>query len=81
MRTPLTIGQFIAFLAFIVVPSIAWVINAERKHDQITENRKDITDIKIGFRNKIESDNRNFDLVIEKLHGIELQLKDKEDRE
>lgn len=80
MKTPLTIGQFFAFLVFVLPTSIFWVINAEKQHDQIQYNENEISEIKQSLRIKSESDEKNFDLIIEKLHNIELGLKDKKDR-
>lgn len=81
MKTPLTIGQFIAFLVFVIPTSLFWAVNAEKTHKQVEQNKVDIFYAKIEARKKLESDNKNFILVLEKLSDINLQLKDKKDRD
>lgn len=84
MKTPLTIGQFIAFLIFIVPSSLFWVINTEtragERNERIDYNKQEIDEVKTSLKEKAKSDADNFKVIIAKLHNIELGLKDKKDR-
>jgi hypothetical protein len=80
MKTPLTIGQFIAFLIFVIPSSLFWAFNAEKTHKQVEQNKIDILKREKQDIKKRESDEKNFMLVLSKLHDIELNLKDKKNR-
>ena len=87
MKTPLTIGQFIAFLVFVIPSSIFWAINAEKTHKQVEQNKIDIIEAKkLPNKNEEKITKINETIfahqlkVINELGEIKLLLKNKKDR-
>jgi len=78
MKTPMTLGQFIAFIVFVIPTSLFWAYNTHGRLTKI-EGKVDVNE-----SNVIELKEEIKPLLIEmdkKLHSIELELKDKKDRE
>ncbi len=87
MKKQVTFGHILTILAIIIVPLFVWGVNVERRFEKVIvnsedvkENKSNIKNIQIQLSEKEVSDNANFILVLEKLHSIELQIKDKQDR-
>jgi len=88
MKTEVTFGRLLAIMSVLVLPLLGWGVSVETRFEStkedkedISENKKSIKDIKSKLEDKAKSDNANFVLVLEKLHDIELQVKDKKDRD
>ena len=88
MKTEVTFGRLLAIISVLVIPILVWGVSVETRfestkenEEDISENKKSIKDIKSKLEDKAKSDNANFVLVLEKLHEIELQVKDKKDRD
>ena len=87
MRKQVTFGHILTILSIIIVPLFVWGVNVERRFEKVITNSEDvqqneasIKEIQTQLSKKEESDNANFILVLEKLHDIELQMKDKQNR-
>lgn len=81
MKNQVNFGHLLALFVGILIPVIIWGVNVERRFEQVIDNATDVNNIKSRFDRKEASNQENFDKVMDKLHDIELQLKDKEDRE
>ncbi len=74
MKTNLNVGHAIALLVGILIPIIVWGVNIEKRFVQVDINSKDIV--------KLKQENKEvFGEIRDKLHNIELSLKDKKDKE
>lgn len=80
MKNQVTFGHALTILAIFIFPSLIWIKNVEVRLVDVSGNKEDIIEIKKTQEEKIKSDNANFLLVLEKLHEIDLKLKDKEDK-
>lgn len=87
MKNIVTFGHAVAILSIIVLPLIGWGVSVETRFEgsksntlEIEENKKEIESLQQKLEEKAKSDNANFILVLEKLHEIELELKDKKNR-
>lgn len=73
--------------SIIVIPLIIWGVAVEKRLEKVDYNYKEIQSLKIQVEivkqhideNKLANQS-NFDKVLEKLHKIELSLKDKQDK-
>lgn len=77
MKTPMTLGQFIAFIVFVIPTSLFWAYNT---HGRVTVteskteiNERDIKELKVEIKPLLEK-------IDKRLRNIELQLVDKQDR-
>ena len=87
MKNIVTFGHAVTILSIIVLPLIGWGVSVETRFEgskantlEIEENKKEIETLQQKLEEKAKSDNANFILVLEKLHEIELELKDKKNR-
>lgn len=76
-----TFGQIATLLSMIVIPLIIWGVNVERRFETVIDNKQEIQALKVNFGNLIHDMNDNHEEEMKKLHLIELQLKDKKNRE
>ena len=95
MSWQVTNTQFLTVIGIIVIPLIGWGISVETRFAEPHENTRAIKEVKLDVKentvyigridekidDKLAADNKNFLLVLSKLHDIQLQLKDKKDRD
>ena len=85
MSKNVTFGHILTILAIIIIPLFLWGINAEirigRNEDNTSINKTEIAEIKSEYKKIIELISEKHDKTMEGLHKIELQVKDKQDRE
>jgi len=81
MKNQVTFGHVLTVLAIIVLPLLLWGINVEKRLEKVINNSEEIKLLKTELKDSKKSNQDNFDEVLEKLHNIELVLKDKKDRE
>ena len=80
MKNQVTFGHILTVLAIIIIPLILWGINVENRFEQVNFNTKEIQKGRIDFKEYQKENENNYDLILDKLHSIELMLKDKKDR-
>jgi len=81
MNKQVNFGHILGLLSVIVIPLLIWGINVERRFEHVIINTKDIntvTGIILSNQKRIQD---NHDEVMTGLHIIELQVKDKKDRD
>ena len=81
MNKQVTFGHILTILSVIVIPLMVWGVNVERRFEHVLENTKEIEVLKDYSIKASEKTQLNHDEVMGQLHNIELQLKDKKDRE
>jgi len=81
MNKQVNFGHILGLLSVFVIPLLIWGINVERRFEHVIINTKDIntvTGIILSNQKRIQD---NHDEVMTGLHIIELQVKDKKDRD
>ena len=81
MNKQVNFGHILALLSIIVIPLLIWGVNVERRFEHVKANTEDIniiTEIILTNQKRIQA---NHDEVMKGLHIIELQVKDKKDRD
>jgi len=81
MNKTVTFGHILTVLAIIIIPLMVWGINVERRFEHVITNSEDINELKINYIQSSNVIQKNHIEVMEQFHKLELQLKDKEDRE
>jgi len=81
MNKQVTFGHILTILSIIVIPLMVWGVNVERRFEQVIDNANDIESITIELNGSRDDIQTNHLEVMKQLHNIELQLKDKKDRE
>lgn len=81
MKNQVNFSHLIAVIVGILIPVIIWAVSVETRFKDVTGNREDITILKEDLKEYGQSNQQNFDKMFQKLHNIELSLKDKKDRE
>jgi len=81
MNKQVTFGHILTILSIIVIPLMVWGVNVERRFEQVIYNANDIESITIELNGSRDDIQTNHLEVMKQLHNIELQLKDKKDRE
>jgi hypothetical protein len=81
MKNQVTFNHIIALFSVIVLPLIVWGVSVEKTKQTVAGNSVEITLLKTELKQSEKSNQENFDEVLEKLQDIQLQLKDKKDRE
>lgn len=81
MKTQVNFSHLIAVVVGILIPVIIWAVSVETRFEKVSGNAEDIIVLKIDLKELSKSNQKNFDKVLVKLHGIELDLKDKKDKE
>ncbi|MCP4083254.1 MAG: hypothetical protein GY743_23790 [Planctomycetaceae bacterium] len=81
MGKQITFGHILTILGIIIIPLIIWGINVEKRFVKVIENTQDIEVLKVDYKSSSKAIQRNHNEVMYGLHKIELQLKDKKDRE
>lgn len=76
-----TFGQIATLLSIIVIPLMIWGVNVERRFETVIKNSEEIKALKTTLNNYIRDSNENHIEIMEQLHNIELQLKDKKNRD
>ena len=80
MRNQVTFGHLIALLIGIIIPVIIWGANVERRFEQVIHNTEDVKVLKAEVKEAAKISQKNHNEVMDGLHKIELQLKDKQDK-
>lgn len=81
MNKQVTFGHVLSILAILVFPLIIWGVSIETRFKQVIENTKDIDAVTIDLNSNHQKVETNHLEIMVQLHNIELQLKDKKDRE
>ena len=81
MNKQVTFGHILTFLGIIVIPLIIWGNSIETRFERVIVNSNEIEDLKIESKNADVTIQNNHIEIMQQLHNIELQLKDKKDRE
>lgn len=80
VKKELTFTNLITILGIIIIPLIIWGKNVETRLEHVPVNAEQIIEIKRELKDIKDTTQENHEELIELLHKIELQLKDKEDR-
>ena len=80
VKKELTFTNLITILGIIIIPLIIWGKNVETRLEHVLVNAEQIIEIKRELKDIKDTNQENHEELIELLHKIELQLKDKEDR-
>lgn len=84
MEKSVSVKTLLAFVAAIGIPVLIflWTLNLRTETNEIRsfENQRKINEIMQTQKQAIHDNDENFDKVLEKLHDIDLKLKDKADR-
>ena len=81
MKNQVNFSHLIAVIVGILIPVGIWGVSVETRFEKMYNNSEDIVVLKSDLRELSKNNQNNFDKVLVKLHGIELSLKDKKDRE
>ena len=81
MKDQVNFSHLIAVIIGIVIPSLFWINSVEKFKDRVKSNENDIKVLKTDLKESSKNNQINFDKVLNKLHTIELSVKDKKDRE
>lgn len=81
MNKQVTFGHILSFLAIIVIPLLIWGFRVESGLGQTRNNTEDIIELKKDSKLTNIIMQKNHIEVMKGLHNIELQVKDKKDRE
>ena len=80
MKDQVNFSHLIAVVIGIVIPSLFWINSIEKFKDRVKSNESDIKVLKTELKEISKNNQKNFDKVLNKLHTIELSVKDKKDR-
>ena len=80
VKKELTFTNLITILGIIIIPLIIWGKNVETRLEHVLVNAEQIIEIKRELKDIKDTTQENHEELIDLLHKIELQLKDKEDR-
>ena len=81
MNKQVTFGHILTILSIIIIPLFIWGINVQVQLKQVEDNSEDIIELKKDSKLTNIIMQKNHIEVMKQLHNIELQVKDKEDRE
>lgn len=81
MKNQVNFSHLIALIVGILMPVLIWGVSVENRLDKVYSNTDDIIVLKSDLRELSKNNQINFDKVLNKLHTIELSVKDKKDRE
>lgn len=81
MKNQVTFSHILAILAVLVIPLFIWGVNVEKRFEKTITNSEKIKVLKQDLKETKQSTEDKYDKILEKLQDIELQLKDKKDRE
>jgi len=68
-------------IASLLVYSFVFGMNVNSKLNKVDNNESDVVELKQNYKDMNSLIIKNHDAVIDGMHAIELQLKDKKDRE
>ncbi|MAF37137.1 hypothetical protein CL622_08555 [archaeon] len=80
-KNQVNFGHILSILAIVIIPLLIWGFSVEAMRKDVERNTNDITEIKSEAKEIKLQNTKNHNEVMDKLHEIELQLKDKKDRE
>ena len=80
MKNQVNFSHLIAVIVGILIPVGIWGVSVETRFEKMYNNSKDIVVLKSDLREISKNNQKNFDKVLNKLHTIELSVKDKKDR-
>ena len=81
MNKQVTFSHILTILAIIVIPLMIWGVNVEKRFEKVIENTSDINTLQMYSKDSEKTIQKNHIEVMKQLHNIELQLKDKKNRE
>ncbi len=81
MNKQVTFGHILTILTIIIIPLMIWGVNVERRFEKVIQNTSNIKSLEMYSKDSEETIQKYHIEVMEQLHNIELQLKDKKDRE
>lgn len=85
MNKQVTFGHILTILAIIIIPLFLWGVNVERRNEKqtadISNNTEDIKENKKDKKIMLEIIQNNHNETMKGIHSIDLQLKDKQDRQ
>ena len=80
MKNQVNFSHLIAVIVGILIPVGIWGVSVETRFEKMYNNSEDIVVLKSDLREISKNNQKNFDKVLNKLHTIELSVKDKKDR-
>ena len=63
------------------LPLMVWGVNVEKRFEQVIDNTGDVKELRMDSKATKRTIQQNHNEVMGGLHNIQLQLKDKKDRE
>lgn len=81
MKRQVTFGHILTILSIIIIPLMVWGVNVERRFEQVISNTEDIKKLENNSGDLMSLILENHKETMEGIHSLELQLKDKKDRE
>jgi hypothetical protein len=81
MKNQVNFSHLIAVIVGILIPVIIWAVSVETRFGDVAVNTKDINVLKADLKESSKDNQDNFDKVLDKLHLIDLNMKDKKDRD
>lgn len=80
MKNQVTFSHILAVLSIIVIPLFVWGASVETRFGKVIDNTEDIEEVKKAVKSAENTEQEHFEALYDKLHVIELSLKDKQDR-
>lgn len=80
MKNQVTFTHILSILAIVILPLITWGISVEKRFEKVIVNSEEIEELKTEAEAVRMTEQEHFEVIIQKLHAIELSLKDKQDR-
>ncbi len=81
MKSQVNFGHLIAVVVGVLIPVLIWGVSVETRFSQVTTNTSTIGVMQEEIKELSKRNNENYIKILEKLQDIELELKDKKDRE
>lgn len=81
MSKQITFGHILTILSIIIIPMIIWGVNVEKRFEKVISNTEDIKVLQERANSSAITIQNNHKEVMMGLHNIELQLKDKKNRD
>ena len=81
MKNRVNFSHLIAIMVGILIPLIIWGVSVETRFTVVNNNKETINKIELDLREYSRTSDKNFAKILEKLHSIDLSLKDKKDRD
>ena len=75
-----TFGHILTILAVLIIPLVIWGATIESRFEQVKTNKTNIEKLERVDTDSAIERKKNHEEVMDLLHRIELQLKDKQDK-